>query len=116
MAGDILLDVSPQHVLDVFLLEPAFDNQLIAAVYSATGAKLSKQEEQQVLGLSVQHLGDLVEVCKRRLLAPNPHDLTNDTSHYYQSNQMPVLRSRDVPRPMRLQTSVYLLLSPGAVS
>ena len=75
MAGDVLLDVSPQHILDVFLLEPALNDQLIAAIDGSTGSQLSKQEEKQMLGLSVQHLSDLVEVCKRRLLAPDPRDL-----------------------------------------
>lgn len=75
MTRDIFLNVSPQHVLDVFLLEPALDDQLVAAVYGSARSQLSKQEHEQVLGLSVQHLGNLVEVCKRCLLTPDPHDL-----------------------------------------
>ena len=37
---DVLLDVAPQHVLDVFLLEPSLDDQLVVAVNSSTGSQL----------------------------------------------------------------------------
>ena len=69
VTGDVLLDVSPQHVLDVLLLEPALndyyqyhyhhnhhhlhlDDQLVAAVNGTAGAELSEQEEEEMLGLS----------------------------------------------------------------
>ena len=75
MTGDILLDVSPEDVLDVFLLKSSLDDQLIAPVDGSAGPQLGKQEQEKVLGLPVQHLGYLIEVCKCRLLTPNSHNL-----------------------------------------
>ena len=40
VARDVLLDVAPQHVLDVLLLEPSLDDQLIVTVNSSTGSQL----------------------------------------------------------------------------
>ena len=37
---DVLLDVAPQHVLDVLLLEPSLDDQLVVAVNSSAGSQL----------------------------------------------------------------------------
>merc|ERR1719339_131591 len=59
-----------QHLAN--LLESTFHDELIAAINSPTGSQLSKEESQQVLGLSMQHLGNLSEVCKSCLLTPNP--------------------------------------------
>lgn len=54
MAGDVLLDVPPQHVLDVLLLETAFHDELAVAVDGAHGAQLGRQEGQKVLWLPVE--------------------------------------------------------------
>merc|ERR1719339_765847 len=62
-----------QHLAN--LLESTFHDELIAAINSPTGSQLSKEESQQVLGLSMQHLGKLSEVCKSCLLTPNPGNL-----------------------------------------
>ena len=40
VARHVLLDVAPQHVLDVFLLEPSLDDQLVVTVNSSTGSQL----------------------------------------------------------------------------
>jgi len=37
---DVLLDVAPQHVLDVLLLEPSLDDQLVVTVNSSAGSQL----------------------------------------------------------------------------
>ena len=33
VASDVLLDISPEHILNVLLLEPAFHDELIVAVH-----------------------------------------------------------------------------------
>ena len=49
------LDVSPEHVLDVLLLEAALEDELVVAVDGrARRAQLGRQEGQQVLRLSVK--------------------------------------------------------------
>ncbi len=48
------LDVSPEHVLDVLLLEPALDDELVVAVDGAHRAQLGEQEGQQMLRLPMQ--------------------------------------------------------------
>ena len=54
VTGDVLLNVSPQDVLDVLLLEPALHHQLAVAVNGAHGSQLGEKERQQVLGLTMQ--------------------------------------------------------------
>lgn len=54
VAGDVLLDVPPQHVLDVLLLEPALHDELVVAVDGADRSQLGRQEGQQMLGLTVK--------------------------------------------------------------
>lgn len=51
VAGDVLLDVPPKHVLYVLLLEPSLHDELVVAVNGPAGAELGKQEGQQMLGL-----------------------------------------------------------------
>ena len=54
VAGDVLLDVTPQHVLDVFLLEFALDDQLVVAVHGARRSQLGAEELEQVAGLTMK--------------------------------------------------------------
>jgi len=75
VAGDILLDITSEYTLYVFLLESTFHNKLITSVNSPAGPQLREQEGQQVLGLSVEHLRDLSEVCKCSFLAAHSYNL-----------------------------------------
>ena len=54
VTGDVLLNVSPQDVLDVLLLEPALHHQLAVAVNGAHGSQLGEKKRQQVFGLTMQ--------------------------------------------------------------
>lgn len=75
MAGDVLLDVPTQHILDLLGLETALDDQLCVAVHRSARAQLGEQEVQQMLFLSVQHLADLCEVGERGLLGADTQHL-----------------------------------------
>merc|ERR1711978_263508 len=64
-----LLDVSPEDVLYVLLLEAALEDELVVAVDGrAGGTQLGSEEGQQMLGLTMQHFGDLSEVDEGGLL------------------------------------------------
>lgn len=71
VAGDVLLDVSTEDVLDLLGLEATLDDQLRVSVNGTTGTQLSEQKVQQMLLLSVQHFANLCEVGERRLLRTN---------------------------------------------
>ena len=58
VAGDVLLDVAAEDVLDVLLLEAALDDQLVAAVERAHRAQLGEEEGEQVLRLTMQPEGN----------------------------------------------------------
>ena len=64
-----------EYILNMLLLEPSLHDQLIAAVNSATGTQLSKQEGQQMLGLTMQHLRNLSEVGESGFLRANTDNL-----------------------------------------
>jgi hypothetical protein len=51
---DIILDVTSQHGLYLFLLESTFDDQLTVTINRTVGTKFSKQIIQKMLRLSVQ--------------------------------------------------------------
>ena len=69
------LDVSPEHVLDMLLLEPALDDELVVSVDGPHRPQLGEEEGEQVLGLPVQHLGHLGEVDEGGLLGADAHNL-----------------------------------------
>ena len=54
MTGDVLLDVAPEHVLNVLLLELALDDQLVVAVDGARRSQLGAEELEQVTGLTME--------------------------------------------------------------
>lgn len=49
VAGDVFLDVSSQHVFDLFRLEAALDDELIVTVDRPARTQLSQQEVEQML-------------------------------------------------------------------
>ena len=59
----------------MLLLEPALHDELVVAVDGAAGAQLGKQEGQQVLRLTMQHLGNLGEVGEGGLLCAHTDHL-----------------------------------------
>ena len=68
LARDVLHDVPPQHVLDLFLLEATLDDEAFAAVDGAAGAQLGEEELRDVLVVAVHALADLRDVGEDRLL------------------------------------------------
>jgi len=54
VASDVFLDVAPEDVLDVFLLESSLHHQLTITVNGAHCSQLGEEEGQQVLGLTMQ--------------------------------------------------------------
>ena len=59
VARHVLLDVPPQHILYVLLLEAALEDELVVAVDSRAGrTQLGSEEGQQMLGLTMQPEND----------------------------------------------------------
>ena len=54
VASNVFLDVAPEDVLDVFLLESSLHHQLTVTVDGAHCSQLGEEEGQQVLGLTMQ--------------------------------------------------------------
>ena len=54
VARHVLLDVPPEHVLNVLLLEAALDDQLVVAVEGAHGSQLGEEEGEEMLGLTME--------------------------------------------------------------
>lgn len=75
VARHVLLDVPPQHVLDLLRLEAALDDELGVAVDGTARAQLGEQKVQQVLRLSMQRFADFGKVGKRRLLGAHAQHL-----------------------------------------
>ena len=59
----------------MLLLEATLHDKLVVAVNGPAGAQLGEQEREQVLGLPVQHLGNLSKIGERRFLSSHPHNL-----------------------------------------
>ena len=51
LAGDVLDEVAPEDVFDLFLLEPAFDDEASGAVDGAGGTHFGEEELDDVLWL-----------------------------------------------------------------
>jgi hypothetical protein len=54
VAGHVLLDVPPEYVLHVLLLEAALDDQLVVAVNRANRAQLGGEEGEEVFRLAME--------------------------------------------------------------
>ena len=54
VASDVLLDISPEHILNVLLLEPAFHDELIVAVHWAHSSQFGGQEGEQMFGWTMK--------------------------------------------------------------
>ena len=59
----------------MFLLEASLHDELVATVNGPAGPQLGKEEGEQMLRLSVEHLGDFSKVGERGLLGSNAHHL-----------------------------------------
>ena len=130
---DVLLDVAPQHVLDVFLLEPSLDDQLIVAVNSSAGSQLwskykfgkniakfgknlstCKEKLQEMFWLTMQHFSNFNEVGKCCFLASDPDNLgwSHDELLLFSRHHLRVLVSHDAKDP--LEQLIILIVTVGA--
>lgn len=63
-----LTDVSPQHVLNLLLLEPSLDDQSPRTIYTATRPQFCKDELHDMLLAPLHPLADIWNVRKDGLL------------------------------------------------
>lgn len=54
VARHVLLDVTSENVLNVFLLEPTLNDELVVSVNGTDRAQLGEEERQQMLGLTMK--------------------------------------------------------------
>lgn len=54
VASDVFLNVAPENVFDVFLLESSLHHQLTVAVNRAHCSQLGEEEGKQMFGLAMQ--------------------------------------------------------------
>lgn len=67
-------DVSPQDVLDLFLLETTLDDQPAGAVDGTCCSHFGEHELDDVLGLAMHSFADIGDVCKDCLFVSFSHD------------------------------------------